>query len=188
MNIFALESNPVTAAQYHCDQHIHKMILESAQMLSSAAQAQKLFIPRGMLYRPAYLGHPCTIWACQNTTNMLWLCNLALELESIRGLYHNCAEHSATGVVRTIRDYLLQDCMNEIAKTPLEPFALAMPSHIKIDNRRYPTVINKYQEYYRAKHKQWVLDKGKRMTYKGRSIPVFMRDLIPEGISSGFYY
>lgn len=36
MNIFYLDKNPVMAAQYHCDQHVVKMILETAQMLSTA--------------------------------------------------------------------------------------------------------------------------------------------------------
>jgi len=33
MNIFYLDKDPVKAAQYSCDKHVVKMILESAQML-----------------------------------------------------------------------------------------------------------------------------------------------------------
>lgn len=36
MNIFYLSSDPVEAAQMHCDQHVRKMLIESAQMLSTA--------------------------------------------------------------------------------------------------------------------------------------------------------
>ena len=36
MNIFILDKNPVKAAQMLCDRHIPKMIVESAQMLSTA--------------------------------------------------------------------------------------------------------------------------------------------------------
>ena len=36
MNIFVLDMNPVTAAQMQCDKHVVKMIVESAQMLSTA--------------------------------------------------------------------------------------------------------------------------------------------------------
>ena len=36
MNIFYLDKNPVVAAQMQCDKHVVKMILESAQMLSTA--------------------------------------------------------------------------------------------------------------------------------------------------------
>ena len=36
MNIFVLNENPVIAAQEQCDKHVVKMIVESAQMLSTA--------------------------------------------------------------------------------------------------------------------------------------------------------
>ena len=36
MNIFYLDQNPEIAAQYACDKHIVKMILETAQLLSTA--------------------------------------------------------------------------------------------------------------------------------------------------------
>ena len=35
MNIFVLDSTPSVAARYHCDKHVVKMIVESAQMLST---------------------------------------------------------------------------------------------------------------------------------------------------------
>jgi hypothetical protein len=36
MNIFVLDQNPFVAARYHCDRHVCKMILEYAQMMSTA--------------------------------------------------------------------------------------------------------------------------------------------------------
>ena len=36
MNIFVLDQNPYAAAQYHCDKHVVKMILEYGQMLSTS--------------------------------------------------------------------------------------------------------------------------------------------------------
>jgi hypothetical protein len=36
MNIFALDADPVQAAQYANDPHCRKMVLESAQILSTA--------------------------------------------------------------------------------------------------------------------------------------------------------
>ena len=35
MNIFVLHENPTIAAQYHCDRHVVKMVLETAQLLST---------------------------------------------------------------------------------------------------------------------------------------------------------
>ena len=36
MNIFILDEDPVVAAQLQCDKHVVKMIVECAQMLSTA--------------------------------------------------------------------------------------------------------------------------------------------------------
>ena len=36
MNIFVLDQNPYNAAEYHCDRHVVKMIVEYAQLLSTA--------------------------------------------------------------------------------------------------------------------------------------------------------
>lgn len=36
MNIFVLDENPALSAKYHCDRHIVKMVVEYAQMLSTA--------------------------------------------------------------------------------------------------------------------------------------------------------
>jgi len=36
VNVFFLDFDPVKAAQYHCDKHVVKMILETAQLLSTA--------------------------------------------------------------------------------------------------------------------------------------------------------
>ena len=40
MNIFYLHKNPVTAAEMSCDKHVVKMILESAQLLSTCHRVQ----------------------------------------------------------------------------------------------------------------------------------------------------
>jgi hypothetical protein len=40
MNIFYLDHDPALAAQYHCDKHVVKMILELGQLLSTAHRLQ----------------------------------------------------------------------------------------------------------------------------------------------------
>jgi hypothetical protein len=42
MNIFYLDKDPKIAAQFHCDKHVVKMIIETAQMLSTAHWNDKL--------------------------------------------------------------------------------------------------------------------------------------------------
>ena len=68
MNIFFLDKDPVKAAQLQCDKHVVKMVLETAQMLSTAARAQG----HDVGYKSAYPKHPMTLWVGQNTDNFRW--------------------------------------------------------------------------------------------------------------------
>ena len=42
MNIFVLDKNPKKAAEYHCNKHVVKMILESCQMVKKVCTAKDL--------------------------------------------------------------------------------------------------------------------------------------------------
>lgn len=169
MNIFVLDPDPAIAASMHCDQHLHKMILESAQMLSSAAH-QNFATLRPHVYKPAYLHHPCTKWVCQSYSNMAWTAELALSLESIRESL-DCPPHASIDVIKAVYDYV-KDMKFLSAHTP---FVFAGPGSIAL--RSTLTIPEKYKLYYQRKHKEW-LDKGRGMTYKGRPIPEFMKDFL----------
>ena len=75
MNIFYLNSNPGLAAQMQCEQHVVKMIMESAQLLSTAhrvldgeksADAMKLC-------KATHKNHPSAIWTRESHANYHWL-------------------------------------------------------------------------------------------------------------------
>ena len=75
MNIFYLDRDPGIAAQMCCDRHCIKMILESAQMLSTAHRvldSDEIANSKG-LYKMAHKNHPSTIWARANSENYEWL-------------------------------------------------------------------------------------------------------------------
>ena len=56
MNIFVLDKNPRIAAEMHCDKHCVKMILETAQMLSTAHRVYDT--PQAEnVYKQAHLNH-----------------------------------------------------------------------------------------------------------------------------------
>ena len=42
MNVFVLDKDPAKAAQYHCDKHVNKMIVEHLQMMSIVAVVNDL--------------------------------------------------------------------------------------------------------------------------------------------------
>ena len=76
MNIFYLHDNPKVCSQYHVDKHVVKMILETAQLLSTAHWLSGGEGP----YRATHKNHPSAIWARSNKSNYRWLCELGMEL------------------------------------------------------------------------------------------------------------
>src|SRR6056300_339103 len=97
MNIFALSSNPVEAAQQMIDKHVVKMPTESCQMLHTnhlyfhykgiygvepSLKDLKKFHAHinSKLMKPAMLNHPSTIWARETKANFMWLYEHALAL------------------------------------------------------------------------------------------------------------
>ena len=71
MNIFFLHKDPQWAANALCDKHVPKMLLEAAQMLSTAVQANAKERLED-LYKPAYPKHPMTIWVGHTQQNFIW--------------------------------------------------------------------------------------------------------------------
>jgi hypothetical protein len=76
MNIFVLSRNPRRAAEQHCDKHVVKMILETAQLLYSAHPDK----PHEAAYKRTHANHPCAIWARTSLANYQWLCALGFWL------------------------------------------------------------------------------------------------------------
>lgn len=134
MNIFVLDAEPWRAAEYHCDQHVVKMILETAQMLSTALRT------RGCtegLYQSAYQNHPCTVWAGEAEGNLSWLCELGMGL-----LYEYTKRfgkvHKSTSVIHQADRYI-----RKLEYEPETPRPLAMPDQYKCD-----CAVASYRAYY----------------------------------------
>ena len=93
MNIFILDNDPVKAAQQQCDKHVPKMIVESAQMLSTAhrmldgtlekrtSKSGKRMVNyyklnderrENLLYKAVHFNHPCTVWTRESSSNYRW--------------------------------------------------------------------------------------------------------------------
>ena len=81
MNIFYLDTNPHLAAQFHCDKHCNKMILESAQLLSTAhRELESPFATE--VYKSTHKNHPSSLWARQSRENYYWLWDLFYHLNT----------------------------------------------------------------------------------------------------------
>jgi hypothetical protein len=120
MNIFVLDEDPRLAAEYHCNKHVVKMILESAQMLCSAhwysllnEHEKKLTDFKGARkakewlfsnshpskippYSFTHIYHPCTVWTSKCVGNYNWhvsLMRALLDEYTVRyGKKHKCED------------------------------------------------------------------------------------------------
>lgn len=152
MNIFYLDTNPNTAAQLMCDRHVVKMILETAQLLSTAHYELDGASPA---YKPTHRNHPSAVWARASAANYAWLYEhmIALGAEYTRryGKTHKTILEHAVGLS-------------------------AVPSNIADDDYTHPPqcmpddckgvdTVAAYQAYYALKASEWA-DAGRPMTWR----------------------
>ena len=160
MNIFYLDRNPEIAAQMMCDKHVVKMILESAQILSTAHRVlggDDVANSKG-LYKMAHKNHPSTTWVRTNSSNYEWLWT---HMDALMKEYtYRYGKHHAT---ERLNHYLWSFPKNITHGEFIEP-PQCMPEHCK-DN---DTVLA-YQTYY-------ILEKSKFATWKRRKTPKWFND------------
>jgi hypothetical protein len=80
MNIFFLSEDPYEAARMQVDKHVVKMILESAQLLSTAHRIldgdDQGVLPdfeTRLFYRATHKNHPSAKWIRESVENYNWL-------------------------------------------------------------------------------------------------------------------
>jgi len=124
MNIFVLDKDIKKCAQYHCDKHVVKMILEYAQILCTVNNLTGLKTP----YQPTHIKHPCVIWAGKSIANWRWLRKLAKALNDEYKYRYDCPrDHAAYKVIAELTEPNLPDL-------GLTEFAQAMPNEYKVKN------------------------------------------------------
>ena len=104
MNIFVLSDLPQEAAEHHCNKHVVKMILESAQMLCTAHWLSHLQLRNKRIsdfkrvrdaqawlrqvvptadqppWSMTHINHPCSVWTRESTANYEWHAQLGQAL------------------------------------------------------------------------------------------------------------
>merc|ERR1711991_1117950 len=85
MNLFFLHLLTNICAQSHFDKHVLKMILEVAQLLSTAHHmlapaAAAVHLEQKRIYRKTHHNHPCARWVRSHKANYVWACDLGLAL------------------------------------------------------------------------------------------------------------
>ena len=152
MNIFYLHQDPATAASFHCDKHCVKMILESAQLLSTAHRvrdgddrADELG-----LYKSFSPNHPCAVWARTSRSNYRWLYRLLTSL---------CREYEERyGKLHAVQRIGILEALREPPKNLLIGYfsnpPQCMPDQYKVND----DPIQGYRNYYlgdKARFARW---------------------------------
>nr|WP_237729054.1 pyrimidine dimer DNA glycosylase/endonuclease V [Vibrio fluvialis] len=123
-------------AQYHCDQHVVKMILESVQLLCTALNKKGFETP----YKSTHVKHPCVLWVEESYDNFLWLTELVRELNTeYKFRYDKSVDHKSMAVLELIQQHTYPSI-------GLTEFAQAMPDEYKIRG----DAVSAYRRFYLA--------------------------------------
>lgn len=134
MNIFLLDKDPKLAAQYHCDKHVVKMVLETAQLLCSIHEQGEA------PYRRTHYNHPCAKWVRECENNYTWAVCFGLEL--CREYTHRYGKvHKSQAVIEWCRDNMIAMPCKHFSYPPQ-----CMPDEYKAD-----CTVDAYRAYYRLK-------------------------------------
>ena len=134
MNLFVLDQDIEKCAQYHCDQHVVKMILESVQMLCTALNKKGFVSP----YKSTHVKHPCVLWVEESYDNFCWLEELAVALNrEYRFRFEKTSDHKSIAVLGDI-------ARHKFEKQGLTEFAQAMPDEYKVPS----DAVAAYRRFY----------------------------------------
>jgi hypothetical protein len=193
MNIFYLDNDPKICAQMHVDKHCIKMILEYAQLLSTAhrfldgtmsiglgktgRKQTRYVLPddrESVLYSATHLNHPSAVWCRQSAMNYHWLYTLLVECckeYTYRyGKVHKCESSGLVNRLQTTPTNI------DATKDFTEPTP-AMPDECKLAGDS----INSYRRYY-------VMNKEHLWSWSGkinsRERPKWLTDMLKQAKES----
>ena len=158
MNIFFLHQDPRIAAQYHCNKHVVKMILESAQLLYCAHWMTDLTNIPEDAYKMTHKNHPCCIWVRESHENYMWLASLGWWL--CKEYQHRYGSHKEHKTQKHI-EWLLSN-PPALDHAGMTPFRQAMP-----DEYKRPESLDAYRTYY-------IYAKARMLAYTNRDWPDFL--------------
>ena len=161
MNIFYLSNNAAEAAQWMVDKHVVKMILESAQLLSTAHRildgieisgksktgrnVKRWVLNDGresIIYTATHVNHPSAVWCRQSVENYNWLVEhfyaLGQEYTYRYGKVHKCFQGDLA--------YMLSSPPNNLKNYEWTKMPSAMADEYKISDNP----LTNYRHYYKV--------------------------------------
>ena len=164
INIFYLDPDAKTCAQFHVDKHVCKQILEYAQLLSTAhrvldgketiglsksGRKQKIWTlsdeREDVIYKATHINHPSAKWTRHCAMNYTWLMQLWLELMN-EYTYRYGKHHSCERLI----PYLSQLPKNISTAYPFSSPWRAMPDEFKVAKTNPNYCVESYRAYYKG--------------------------------------
>ena len=143
-------------AQYHCDKHVVKMILETAQLLCGVHHVtahDTVHDTAHVPYKLSHKNHPCSIWARDSMSNYLYLCEIGLAL---------CEEYTYRYGKRHKSQEVIEWCL--MNKPQIQDIGFTTPPKAMPDEYKTEDVIESYRKYYLGAKKTF-------LTWKERKVP-----------------
>jgi hypothetical protein len=175
MNIFYLDHDVTQCAKYHNDRHVVKMIIEYAQLLSTAHRildgqevmgktatgrnVKRWVLPDNreqLVYKASHINHPSAKWTRECSSHYEWLYNLFCAV---------CDEYTYRYGKIHMTDMKLRHVLSHVPKNIgrsklfQQPWR-AMPDEVKIGNDS----LASYRNYY-------INNKTHLASWKKRSVP-----------------
>jgi hypothetical protein len=168
VNTFVLSYDPREAARFHCNKHVVKMILESAQMLCTSHWLHLLYsedkslndfkrvrdaqawlyenTPKDLQppWKLTHARHPCTLWTASNVANYSWQLNLCKALLHEYKLRYNKVHKTSYEA-----KWLSKNLPLGIKEGYLENFPVCMKDDFKVYREDGTIdVVASYKQYY----------------------------------------
>ena len=178
MNLFYLHEEPKVSATLHCDKHVVKMIIEYAQMLSTAhrmldgtqytdsssgRRIQRWRLPNsnmdGVLYKASHINHPSTRWVREN----------AIQYQYAYDMFTNlCDEYTYRYGKVHMTDTKLRDLLDQLPKN-ITLGEWSEPPQCMPDDVKTKSTIEAYHKYYREYKTPFAV-------WTKRDVPEFMQE------------
>lgn len=161
MNIFYIDHDPKLCAEWAVDKHVVKMILEAAQLLSTAHRVLdgSEFIATNninnrkkkwwtlpdnrntLLYQATHINHPCAVWVRESSGNYNWAWQYLINhCDEYTRRYGKTHKVDSSGLLS-----MLAASPNNIPMGPMTPVPNAMEHKYIISE---DPVVN-YRNYYK---------------------------------------
>lgn len=174
MNIFALSTDPIEAAQMNCDVHCNKIFLESVQMITNCFPTSEFsnmpLTKKDTVRKQSHFNHPISKWIRQSKANLEWAIEHTKELERER-IYRGMNPHFSSECFKWILDN-----SHRMIAIPNRPLTDIIPA-IKEDKQCRKRIFNFSQKHYTEQYRLYYVFDKPFATWNVRPAPQWFIDM-----------